>query len=711
MRIPVIVLLIIFGGVFSTLSAKKILDPNWGIQDIEITSDTALFSAQKNAIQFRGKFYLPFEYSSENQIIEIKIYPSAKNEINNLQVIPSKDYQILDSILFYNNSYYQFRIQFNQLSSTDFLALNFIIENKSKTSNIQIPIFAYTQTSAIFYQPIEDVYIGEEKKYEIITNNIANLKLSSEWQHVNHFDYQLKEENGKAFIYIIPNKMGQQNLPIIFTTKKPFITSNGIISYDLPVREYKFNIRASRLSFLRIDDKNIIVPQNFKTPIEITLENHRLLELEKTYRIEKQEERGGELIAELFTKTRLSNDKVICIIRPYAFHSMTDGFLFIKDGDVPKFLTNANLLPDVKISSIEILRGGNDWINSNEVFPGEKINIRFRGVGLSRANLILEDITYFTKDTLAINNDIMANFVMEIPIDFKKKSIEIFNKTKQLGNQLIVKEFQRPKKLDFVKVNYGNGDKLLTRLNETIFANNVMKDVVLEFDTDLIDSYEDLYGKQFMEINIRLLGARNELIEFKTIDNLEFCPSENSPRFNFVNGKTCSNNIIQINDYLDRKTFGLEDWSKIEIIVKHKKNKYDGEEGYEQKVFIVLQKLITFDVEVSFPAGLIIKKIGEEGFPSLGGISLAMIAQFTFYDAQKIRVEKPYKIGAGFIALNAFNFSPNIQDRDLGILVLGSVYPLKNTRKLSFPLYMGFGYFLNQSKLFYLIGPGIRINF
>ena len=88
-----------------------------------------------------------------------------------------------------------------------------------------------------------------------------------------------------------------------------------------------------------------------------------------------------------------------------------------------------------------------------------------------------------------------------------------------------------------------------------------------------------------------------------------------------------------------------------------------------------------------------------------------MIAQFTFYDAQKIRVEKPYKIGAGFIALNAFNFSPNIQDRDLGILVLGSVYPLKNTRKLSFPLYMGFGYFLNQSKLFYLIGPGIRINF
>ncbi len=702
---------LIFCSWFSiNLSAKKLLDNNWGIQDIEITSDTTVFSVQKNILQFRGKFYLPFEYSSENQIIEVKIYPINKSDISKLQLIPSKDYQILDSILFFNNSYYQFRIQFNQLSSTDFLALNFEIENKSKTSNIQIPIFPYTKTTAVFYQPIEDVYIGEEKKYEIITNNISNLKLSGEWQHVNYFDYQLKEENGKAFIYIIPNKMGQQNLPLVFSTKKPFINTNGIISYDLPVKEYKFNIRASRLSFLRVDEKNIIVPPNFKTPIEITLENHRLLELEKTYRIEKQEDRGGELIAELFTKTRLTNDKVICVIRPYAFHSMTDGFLFIKDGDVPKFLTNTNLLPDVKINSIEILREGNDWTNTNEVYPGERINIRFRGVGLSRANLILEDITYFIKDTLAVNNDVMANFIIEIPIDFKKKSIEIFNKNKQLGNQLIVKEYQRPKKLDFVKVNYGHGDKLLTRLNETIFANDVIKDVVLEFDTDLIDNYENLYGKQFIEINLRLLGPRNELIEIKTIDNLEFCPSENSPRFNFVNGKTCSNNIIQINDYIDRKTYNLEDWSKIEIVVKHKKNKYDGE-GFEQKVFIVLQKLISFDVEVSFPAGLIIKKIGEDGFPNLGGISLAMIAQFSFYEPQKIRVEKPYKIGAGFIALNALNFSQNSQDRDLGVLVLGSVYPLKSTRKLSFPLYMGFGYFLNQSKLFYLIGPGIRINF
>lgn len=693
------------------VSAKKLIDNSWGIQDIEITSDTSIFSAQKNSIYFRGKQYLPFEYTEENQIIEIKVYPTNKNEINNLNLIPSKDYQLLDSILFYNNSYYQFRIQFTQLSNTDFLSLNFQIDYKSKTNNIQIPIFAYTQSTANIYQPVEDVYIGEEKKYEIITNNIDNIKLNGKWQNSNNFEYQLKEENGKAYIYIIPNKMGQQTLPLIFNTKKPFLSKNGSISYDLPVKEYKFNIKGSRLSFLKIDDKNIIVPPNFKTPIEITIENHRLLELEKTYRIEKQEEKGGELIAELFTKTRLSNDKVIAIIRPYTYHSMTDGFLFIKDGDNAKFLTNTNLLPDVKITTIEILREGEDWINSNEVYPGEKINIRFRGVGLIRANLILEDITYFHKDTLAVNNDNMMNFIIEIPIDFKKKSIEVFNKNKQLGNQLIVKEHQRPKKLDFVKVNYGRGDKMLTKMNETILMNEVVKDVVLEFDTDLIDDYENLYGKQFIEINIRLLGPKNELIEMKTIDNLEFCPSENSPRFKFINGKTCSNNIIQINDYLDRKTYNLDDWSKIEVVVKHKKNKYEEGQGFEQKIFIVLQKLVTFDVDVSFPAGLIIKKVGEDGFPNLGGISLAMIAQFTFYDSRKIKVEKPYKIGAGFIALNAFNFSPTTQDRDLGILVLGSVYPLKNTRKLSFPLYMGFGYFLNQSKLFYLIGPGIRINF
>ena len=88
---------------------------------------------------------------------------------------------------------------------------------------------------------------------------------------------------------------------------------------------------------------------------------------------------------------------------------------------------------------------------------------------------------------------------------------------------------------------------------------------------------------------------------------------------------------------------------------------------------------------------------------------MAMIAQFSFYDPERIGKFKPYKVGAGFLALNAFNFNEGA-DRDVAIVVLGSLYPTRKDVKLTFPLYFGGGYFLGAKKLFVLVGPGIRIS-
>jgi hypothetical protein len=119
--------------------------------------------------------------------------------------------------------------------------------------------------------------------------------------------------------------------------------------------------------------------------------------------------------------------------------------------------------------------------------------------------------------------------------------------------------------------------------------------------------------------------------------------------------------------------------------------------------------MATFDIDVSFPAGLITKKVGEEGFGSLGGISLAVIAQFRFYQPDKIASLRPYRIGVGALALNAFNFNTTNDNRDLGLVVLGSVYPTRRDVKLSFPLFAGFGYLIRDTRWFFLIGPGVRV--
>jgi hypothetical protein len=116
-------------------------------------------------------------------------------------------------------------------------------------------------------------------------------------------------------------------------------------------------------------------------------------------------------------------------------------------------------------------------------------------------------------------------------------------------------------------------------------------------------------------------------------------------------------------------------------------------------------------VDVSVPAGLFVQNLGRgEPLASLTGISFAMIAQFSFYRRNEIQKLIPFKAGVGFLAQNAFNFNPEAR-RDLGIIAIASVYPIRGTNKVSFPLYGGFGYFLQENKFFALIGPGIRVSF
>ena len=85
-----------------------------------------------------------------------------------------------------------------------------------------------------------------------------------------------------------------------------------------------------------------------------------------------------------------------------------------------------------------------------------------------------------------------------------------------------------------------------------------------------------------------------------------------------------------------------------------------------------------------------------------------MIAQMSFYQPGRIAKYRPYKLGAGFIAIDAFNFTES-NSRDVGLVVIGSLYPTSSDNKLTFPLYAGFGYLLSEQKPFFLIGPGIRV--
>jgi hypothetical protein len=680
-------------------------------KEVTLRVDTMTYSLDEHGIVLGGDLHLPFEYQLEEKALELRLTPRNPGYFENrtLKVLPSGDYDILDSVAFVNDSYYRLRVRFRNLSTAELTGINWELNGAGRPQTMELKLLPYTRTRAIFYPGNDDLYIGEEKRFELVTSNLSNLRIDGEWKQQGNMEYRLFTENNTGYISVVAKAAGEQSLRLSFQTLRPFLDDEGQLQYALAPQEFAFNVRGSRLSFLRPDQREIVLDREQREGVEIQIENHRSLYLNKTYRIEDREEPGGPLIAELYTLRNLSNDRVLCVIRPYHYHRTSEGYLFIKDGDVPRFLTNINIVPEVKVTNVLVLREGQNWTSDRSVRPGETLEIRLEGESLNRARIHFEDLQDVSPDSL-VRNDRVLNFRLQVPLGVRKRSINIYHDGKTTGFSLEVKEYERPRPLDFVRLQYNDRAIPLNEFTQTVLHRHTIRDIVVSFDPAAIDTEGQLYGRQFLEIDVRITGTRDELVETHKIEGIVICPEAPSPRAAFYQSNQCDRQEIRLNSLLSRKTHSLDHWSRIELTIRHKADRYS-ETGYTQRVVIVLQRLVTFDVDVSFPAGLVVKRIGVDGFPGLGGISLAMLAQFTFYDKERIRHPKPYKIGAGFLAQNAFNFNPEVQDRDLGIVILGSLYPLRQERKLNFPLYGGFGYFLNEDRFFFLIGPGIRVNF
>jgi len=310
-----------------------------------------------------------------------------------------------------------------------------------------------------------------------------------------------------------------------------------------------------------------------------------------------------------------------------------------------------------------------------------------------------------------VRNETAVEFKLKVPLDISKKTIEIYNFTENTGKTLTIKEYQKPHLFDYIKINYGNGNKILSEIHGIELYDKIIKDVVISFQPNKIDSITKLYGKQYLTLEIKVLGKKDEIIDDQTIEDIAVCPGEKSPRYQFYDKTDCKTSEISVNSKISNTTYNLKDWSKIKLTFKNPSDKYPQGGAQEKTIEIVVQKHSDFDIDVSFPAGLLIKKMNTSGLGDFGGVSMAIIGQYSFYRKDKINSLEPFKIGAGFIALNAFDFSNDKASRDLGAVVLGTLNPVNTDRKLSFSIYFGGGYLFSAKTLFWLIGPGITVQF
>ncbi len=692
---------LLLGLVFTSLAQTRF--DNSPFIDARILVDTSEYTWKKNWVLEQNKKQLAFSYTEENQVAEVYLYFDGDADIDLIELVPSADYYLVDSLIL-NRDYARFKVRFNQLTSSDFLKYLIRVKLDSSEQLVELPIFPFTETYLELYPSTDELYIGEEKVFELTTNNAENIVADNRWTEGLPINYRVVKEGSKLLLHLLPNSLGNQMISIPFQLKKPYF-QYGQPNYHLPLLNYSFYVRSGRLAFIQFD-KNEVTPNDDKTePVEVQIDNHRFLRVGKTYRIENQEETGGALIAELYTKARLNNDKVLCLLRPYAFHRKPEGYLYIKDGDEAMFVTNVDITHKTNIQSIYIQREGKDWEKSSTVHPGELINIRLEGEGLHKANFSFPGASNLEYDSL-VKNESISLFSLKIPLNIGTNKIEIFNHNKATGKSLVVKEYERARPLDFINLDFGDQQMVVDDIDKPVYYENTLTDLVFDFDRNKIDEGRDLYGRQYLTIKVKISNKKGNLIELYQFDDLVICPGEASPRYLHYSGKNCKEEDINLNNFIAKKTSELEEWSRIELEISHDKSKYGGE-GKSKKIRIYLKRDYNYDIDVSFPAGLLILK-PKTDFGNFGGPSFAMMAQMSFYEKGKIAKYRPFKIGAGFIAIDAFNFT-DTNNRDVGLVVIGSLYPTSNSNKLTFPLYVGGGFLLGEAVPFFLIGPGIRV--
>ncbi|OWP63143.1 hypothetical protein CDA63_10640 [Hymenobacter amundsenii] len=699
---------------FSALAARAQRPPL--LRELSLRTDTTTYYLSRNTVTVQEEPHFYFYYRPGDDTAELRATP-ADPSAGTLSLQRSADFTLLDSLTpVAGGQYYRAKLRFTNLADVRFLSLTFRqAAPDSAGARVQTVRLLPVSRTTLELRPTDtDLFVGEEKVFELSSNNPKNIRLSPEWTHGQDIDYRFDQEKGVLRLHVLANAPGNRVLTLRPQTERPFLTDNNRrVTYALPPLRQEFTVKSSRLRFLSVDKKEITLDEDSRRKgVELILDNGRTFDLRHTYRIEDQEEAGGALIAEVFTRQYLTNDRVLCWLRVYNTHRQADSYLYIKENDQAKYITNFNISPQTTVTALSVRHRGGDWTSSNTVNPGETVDVRLEGVSLLRGRFHFEDVRVVPSDS-SVRSDAAVVYRVQVPIGIDKKRVAIDNAGQPTDFALTVREFQRPHPLDFVGVTFGETVRPVTRLNGPILYDRTIRDVVFSFNAGAIDSERQLYGKQHLTFEIRTQNAKGDLIEMRTIDNVVVCPDGSSVRAAFYQDKQCQVGNLSLNNLLSaRKTYDLDDWSKIIVTIKHTQAQYQ-EPGFTQRLELVLQRRVKFDIDVSFPAGLLTKQLGggeANNYTAFSGISLATLAQFSFYNPNKINKLRPYKVGAGFVALNAFNLNSNANAaRDLGLVVLGSVYPTRSDAKLTFPLYLGAGYLVNKGKLFFLFGPGIGI--
>jgi hypothetical protein len=674
------------------------------VEDVRIRLPGREFLLSRDGIDSADQRWLPFDYEDDDQTCEVRVRPAPRTP--RLELLPTSGYDVLDTLVPSAPGELAWKVRFSGLTRSEFLRLRLRDPSDSETEEI---LLAPTTTTRAELDTVGlELYAGQDKAIDVLVDNPGNVRIRQGWVQADGFEYRLSDSDDRIALHVLPFAVGSRDYRIPLPLRKPALVGGrpGPLQTFL---EGRFQFRKAALPFVRIDPGTVLLDDRTgRDGVEVQLDADRSIATGRTYLLEEGSAPGGPAVAELYVKERLATGRALAVLRAFNVHRRGSGSLFLRDGDGARALTNLDVLPRVRVEKVQVMRNGKDWENDASVRPGETVHVRLEGQSLDQGRFGFGEVA-IVPDAKDQSSDDVFECKLSIPLGISRGGIQILDHDRPTGKVLQVREVQTARAFDFVSVDHGTGIRPLPSISGPELHAGTIQDVVLRFDPSRLDSGGVLDGKQYLSVDVKVTGPSGNILDYGTFAGIVVCPEAPTPRATYYDRSDCNSAPFSLNEKLSTvNTYDLEPWSRISLVVSDAPG-HDLSPQPARKIDIYRQQKTWFDVDVSFPVGLLVHRINDPGWADFSGVSMAMMAKFGWYEQGALAKKEPWEFDAGFIALDAFDLSRTATDRDLGAVGLLTLNPVDPSRKLSFPIYLGGGYLLSARSWFWLLGPGISV--
>ena len=130
--------------------------------------------------------------------MELCLYPANLSSSKPLRLRRSPDYQQFDSLTKEGDGGFRTRMRFQNLTPSRFLRL--LVEQASDTvgrepRRQEVALLPLTRTSLALRVLENELFVGEEKVFELISSNARNVHATGEWVRGSEFGGGLKRDD------------------------------------------------------------------------------------------------------------------------------------------------------------------------------------------------------------------------------------------------------------------------------------------------------------------------------------------------------------------------------------------------------------------------------------------------------------------------------------------------------------------------------------